>query len=65
MKIVCLTNRNSICQTSGYGNRPPYEDFHHHGHHHPHHWYDDKPRFGNETHCPPMWINETSETESE
>lgn len=64
MKTVCLTNRISICQASGYG-KPPYEDFHHHGHHRPHHWHDDRPRFDNETHCPPMWIDETSETESE
>lgn len=64
MKIVCLTNRNSICCTSGWNN-PPHDDFHHHGHHRPHHWHDDRPIFDNETHCPPMWINESSETESE
>lgn len=64
MKIVCLTNRNSICCTSGWNN-PPHDDFHRHGHHRPHHWHDDRPIFDNETHCPPMWINESSETESE
>lgn len=64
MKIACLTNRNSICCVSGYG-KPPYEGFHHHGHHRPPHWHEDKPRFDFETHCRPMWIDETSETESE
>lgn len=65
MKIVCLTNRNSICCTSGH-NKPPHDDYLPYGHHHrPPHGHDDRPRLDFETHCRPMWIDETSETESE